>query len=1210
MGAFDISRNSFDPRKHYASVRMQQGRVVTDDDWNENERIENEERRRSRVDIIGPYGSPDQGFRIVNPHIAGGFIDFQILPGSFHLGGLRLELTAMPAVLPSFRLQKDWLQQATDLHPAPALAPGEERFDLVFLEAWQQAVSAVEDEELLEKALGGPDTCTRIRTMRRVHVFEDTGFPDCPRSWQRLQESWANDRLGTLTDEHERFSDALLTVTYTPDGASDDLCSPSITGGYLGAENQAIRVQLTDHEHFTWGFDNAAPLYRVTASAVGDTITMLTKPKDHHHWPLAGQIIEIIPWSAVLPNGEKVAEVSGHLSKVAASFDPDSCELTLTTPLPAGFGEAWKNRSDNASLQNQTPAEYFYLRVWNRGTDLSSDPEIQFTPGNPEALGNTGLVVTIDGPARVKHDYWVIAARPETPDQVVPWRLETGMQPHGIRRFYAPLAVIRWYNTGSGVEGEPIRDCRKTFRPLTQLESCCTYHVGDGFHSHGDFNSIEEALQNLPSEGGKICVLPGEHVANVDILNRTQIRISGCGERSVIRPRPGALDQPIFRISSSSKIQLDNLSMVTTSGIAVQVLDGVNANEESRQITIRENWILACVNAIRIRVREDIGGNNDIYIGYNRIGMIDKVDGGVAIFSIADGVFIERNRIVVVPPPDPDNPDDPRDNDEPPGGFFDPCIDPQNYYLLDFPLQLYLKWIFTYVMNVFISNQRPITYRTEGGIQIGGSSERVRILENVIIGGAGDGIKLGHLPQVNAVPIDDNFAYYNKAKIVNRFPTDTVEAAVRNEFSNFIYEISIEGNHIDHMGLSGIGVVTYFSRQKVQLIISVEGADIHRNFITRCAHQIPDIPDDMVNEVGYGGIAFSDAEQIVISENRIEDNGNSQLEPVCGIFFLYGEKIDISNNRILNNGPQLADNDALERGLRGGIVVRNAFKEVRTRAVANTEIVAPDGVPAVKVHDNIVTQPAGQALYIKALGPVSVVGNQLTTQGADYRVNPASSLAGCVFIFNLGIAQELFWLILINSLKDLTKLNVADQAGRAPVNSLAAPTQAPDNNLVNRVLYWPSGEVLFSNNQVTLDLREEAVNIVFSSQLIISLDDVAYSGNQAQCISLVDILLTNAAILAFSIRANDNRFEDAQLFDLIRGDNSATLYSLISIGLMNTAIGNQATHCLLVLGNMVTPAQLLNSSNMVLIGRQCRERGLFLQSGLGIKEAPVTPVVG
>jgi hypothetical protein len=134
MATIDISRRAFDPRKHYSSVRMQQGRVIVDDDWNENERIENEDRRRARVDIIGRSGSPDQGFRIADARIADGMIDFDALPGTFYLGGLRLDLENKE----TYRTQKDWLQQPDDLHKVPE----NERFDLVYLVVWQQPVGA------------------------------------------------------------------------------------------------------------------------------------------------------------------------------------------------------------------------------------------------------------------------------------------------------------------------------------------------------------------------------------------------------------------------------------------------------------------------------------------------------------------------------------------------------------------------------------------------------------------------------------------------------------------------------------------------------------------------------------------------------------------------------------------------------------------------------------------------------------------------------------------------------------------------------------------------------------------------------------------------------------------------------------------------------------------------------------------------------------
>jgi hypothetical protein len=142
-------------------------------------------------------------------------------------------------------------------------------------------------------------------------------------------------------------------------------------------------------------------------------------------------------------------------------------------------------------------------------------------------------------------------------------------------------------------------------------------------------------------------------------------------------------------------------------------------------------------------------------------------------------------------------------------------------------------------------------------------------------------------------------------------------------------------------------------------------------------------------------------------------------------------------------------------------------------------------------------------------------------------------------------------------------------------------------------LYLPNGNVLFANNQTTLDLRSQQINFAFSSQLIASLDDVAYNNNQAECTSLIDFILTDVAIFAVTLRTNDNRFQEG--FTL-------ALYSLFSYGLMNTAIGNQATHCLNVVG---APQFIVNDNNSVLFNFNCSQRIQGLQQHLAVPQAAV-----
>lgn len=54
----DYSRFTFDSKKHYSSVRMQQGRLQLDSDWNEAQDIRLHHERMLALDAIGPAGAP------------------------------------------------------------------------------------------------------------------------------------------------------------------------------------------------------------------------------------------------------------------------------------------------------------------------------------------------------------------------------------------------------------------------------------------------------------------------------------------------------------------------------------------------------------------------------------------------------------------------------------------------------------------------------------------------------------------------------------------------------------------------------------------------------------------------------------------------------------------------------------------------------------------------------------------------------------------------------------------------------------------------------------------------------------------------------------------------------------------------------------------------------------------------------------------------
>ena len=68
-------------------------------------------------------------------------------------------------------------------------------------------------------------------------------------------------------------------------------------------------------------------------------------------------------------------------------------------------------------------------------------------------------------------DFWIVAARPDTPDLVVPWDLLKEAPPAGTQFFFAPLAVILWFvdvEFPTTVKSQ-VLDCRHKFRPLCEV---------------------------------------------------------------------------------------------------------------------------------------------------------------------------------------------------------------------------------------------------------------------------------------------------------------------------------------------------------------------------------------------------------------------------------------------------------------------------------------------------------------------------------------------------------------------------------------------------------------------------------------------------------------------------------------------------------------------------------------------------------------------
>jgi Family of unknown function (DUF6519) len=89
----DLTRSTFRRERHYASVRMQQGRVGMDADWNEQADIEAYLDETTRIDVIGSCGFPIHaaGFGLA-PTPDG--LDLVLSPGRGYVDGILCEVDA------------------------------------------------------------------------------------------------------------------------------------------------------------------------------------------------------------------------------------------------------------------------------------------------------------------------------------------------------------------------------------------------------------------------------------------------------------------------------------------------------------------------------------------------------------------------------------------------------------------------------------------------------------------------------------------------------------------------------------------------------------------------------------------------------------------------------------------------------------------------------------------------------------------------------------------------------------------------------------------------------------------------------------------------------------------------------------------------------------------------------------------------------------
>lgn len=460
MGA-DVTRETFDPAKHFSLVRFQQGRVQLDAEHNEQAAILLHYMRTLARDLIGPDGGPFSPPQVRAGLPEGGFgigpvmgsvdvpeKDFYVLtPGRYYVDG----------VLCENEISRD---SRTSGHLLPgALERG--KVHLLYLEVWEREVGSIQDDSIREVALGGPDTSLRSQVVWRVRAADEqpdgipvpNGLTRDELDWPSWMEQWQSGNRGRLQARAR-----------VEEGMETDPCLAAPDARYRG-ENQLYRVEIhrggeAGRATFKWSRENASVVAPILRTA-GETVYLEHLGADERAGFAAGD------WVEILDDDNELTGTPGLLLQVAAV---DRARLSLKLRLPDD-GEVAMPTYDETGIAGKHP----FLRRWEQkaGDERRGVPKMsEGAAVIAEGSGDEGWLALEDG-IRVQFqpggryrpgDYWLIAARAATGD--VEWpSLEGhpgGVPPHGVERHYAPLAVVSLGNDGA----IQIGDLRKIFHPL------------------------------------------------------------------------------------------------------------------------------------------------------------------------------------------------------------------------------------------------------------------------------------------------------------------------------------------------------------------------------------------------------------------------------------------------------------------------------------------------------------------------------------------------------------------------------------------------------------------------------------------------------------------------------------------------------------------------------------------------------------------------
>jgi hypothetical protein len=518
----DITRSTYNKNKKYTKVNAQQGRIQLDADWNEQLDIQAHFDKTMLCDLVGKTGTSieDSGFEITSTTDGSGFT---IGAGRYYVDGIICENNAQINALKQEDLP--YIELFTqDLFKENIIVPKEEGYYVVYLDVWQRHITALEDPDLIEVALGRTDTTTRTKNIWQVKTLK--------------VETITTQEALTEFEQNIVRSDGKLRVRLKP--ATQDKCKPLFESGYSGDENRLYRVEIhspikivDNHSSsqkigeygskhstvpaFKWSRENAivtAKIRRVKKSS--DNLMRIvienSKKDDFYNfkknhwievtddycelWNKPGQFIQIHEVRENIQENRSILKIVSPPDPSLLSYIADTDNYVSKTPKV----RRWSTPNDTVNTPNdinptpdatqQTsdlkPADTLPT---SNDTETPSYSRSAFTPYTLDNEGyidlESGIQIKFEAGNYVTGDYWLIPARTITKNIEWPTRTiapnisEPVALPSLMEHHYCPLALLRCTKNGNKLQHNVVFDYRTFFSPATN-DLCFYYVSGDG----------------------------------------------------------------------------------------------------------------------------------------------------------------------------------------------------------------------------------------------------------------------------------------------------------------------------------------------------------------------------------------------------------------------------------------------------------------------------------------------------------------------------------------------------------------------------------------------------------------------------------------------------------------------------------------------------------------------------------------------------------